>query len=39
MDTAWITRAGYAIDDQTAIMVVDGTVKVVLEGHWRLFSR
>jgi dipeptidase E len=29
----------YAIDDQTAIKVVDGTVEVVSEGHWKLFSR
>jgi dipeptidase E len=28
----------YAIDDQTAIKVVDGTVEVVTEGHWKLFS-
>ena len=28
----------YAIDDQTAIKVTDGTVDVVSEGHWRLFS-
>jgi len=28
----------YAIDDQTAIKVTDGTVEVVSEGHWRLFS-
>jgi dipeptidase E len=27
----------YAIDDETAIKVVDGTVEVVSEGHWRLF--
>lgn len=27
----------YAIDDQTAIRVVDGTVDVVSEGHWKLF--
>ncbi len=26
----------YAIDDETAIMVVDGTVEVVSEGHWKL---
>ncbi len=26
----------YAIDDQTAIKVVDGTVEVVSEGHWKL---
>jgi len=29
---------GYAIDDQTAIKVTDGTVEVVSEGHWKLFS-
>ncbi|MHB8648376.1 MAG: Type 1 glutamine amidotransferase-like domain-containing protein [Thermomicrobiales bacterium] len=29
---------GYAIDDQTAIKVVDGTVEIVSEGHWRLFT-
>jgi dipeptidase E len=29
----------YAIDDQTAIKVVNGTVEVVSEGHWKLFSR
>jgi dipeptidase E len=29
----------YAIDDQTAIRVVDGAVDVVSEGHWRRFSR
>jgi dipeptidase E len=28
----------YAIDDQTAIRVVDGTVDVVSEGHWKLLS-
>lgn len=28
----------YAIDDQTAISVVDGTVEVVSEGHWKLFT-
>jgi dipeptidase E len=26
----------YAIDDQTAIKVTDGTVEVVSEGHWKL---
>jgi dipeptidase E len=30
---------GYAIDDETAIRVVDGTVEVVSEGSWKLFSR
>ena len=29
---------GYAIDDQTAIKVTDGTVDVVSEGHWKLFN-
>jgi dipeptidase E len=28
----------YAIDDQTAIKVVDNTVEVVSEGHWKLFT-
>ena len=28
----------YAIDDQTAIKVVDDTVEVVSEGHWKLFA-
>jgi len=35
---AGLTGPGYAIDDATAISVVDGTVKVVSEGHWRLFE-
>ena len=29
---------GYAMDDQTAIKVTDGTVEVVSEGHWKLFT-
>ena len=28
----------YAIDDQTAIQVVDGEVSVVSEGHWQRFT-
>jgi len=28
----------YAIDDDTAIKVVDGVVEVVSEGHWKLFN-
>jgi dipeptidase E len=28
----------YAIDEQTAIKVVDGTVEVISEGHWKLFT-
>lgn len=33
-----LTRPGYAIDDQTAIQVVDGVAEVISEGHWRLFE-
>ncbi len=29
----------YAIDDQTAIQVIDGKVEVISEGHWKLFTR
>ena len=29
---------GYAIDDETAIKVIDDTVEVVSEGHWKLFT-
>ena len=45
--TPWPTRKdgrpdlgspAYAIDDETAIKVVDGTVEVVSEGHWKLLS-
>jgi dipeptidase E len=35
---AGIPVPAYAIDDQTAIKVADGTVEVVSEGHWRLFT-
>ena len=28
----------YAIDDATAIKVVDGTVEVISEGHWKRFT-
>ena len=34
---AEIAAPAYAIDDQTAIAVVDGAVKVVSEGNWRQF--
>jgi len=37
----WAARIGgpeYAIDDQTAIQVVDGRVEVVSEGHWKFFA-
>jgi len=29
---------GYAMDDETAIKVVDGVVEVISEGHWKLFT-
>lgn len=35
---AGLPGPGYAIDDQTAVKVVDGTVEIVSEGHWRLFA-
>jgi dipeptidase E len=37
----WAAEVGnpaYAIDDDTAIRVVDGKVDVVTEGHWQLFN-
>lgn len=35
---AGIRNPAYAIDDETAIKVVDGTVEVVSEGEWRRFN-
>jgi dipeptidase E len=35
---AGLTVPGYAIDDATAIQVVEGTVEVVSEGHWQRFA-
>jgi dipeptidase E len=35
---AELPNSAYAIDDDTAIRVVDGTVEVVSEGNWRLFT-
>ncbi|MFZ0012508.1 MAG: Type 1 glutamine amidotransferase-like domain-containing protein [Acidimicrobiia bacterium] len=35
---AGIEGPAYAIDDDTAIRVVEGVADVVSEGHWRLFS-
>jgi dipeptidase E len=35
---AEIAGPAYAIDDETAIRVVDGSVDVVSEGKWRFFS-
>jgi dipeptidase E len=28
----------YVIDDETAIRVVDGTIEVISEGHWKRFA-
>jgi dipeptidase E len=33
-----IAAPAYAIDDETAIKVVDGTAEVVSEGNWKLFN-
>jgi dipeptidase E len=30
-----LSGPAYAIDDETALRVVDGVVKVVSEGHWK----
>jgi dipeptidase E len=43
MDDAqrWAAEMGiacYGIDDETAIKVVDGTVEVISEGHWKLLN-
>jgi hypothetical protein len=35
---ASIPAPGYALDDQTAIKVIDGTVEIISEGHWKLFT-
>lgn len=35
---AGIPNPAYAIDDETAIKVVEGSVEVVSEGEWRLFN-
>jgi dipeptidase E len=38
---AWaadLSGPAYAIDDETAIKVVDGTVEVVSEGSWKVLS-
>jgi dipeptidase E len=35
---AGMSHPAYAIDDQTAIRVVDGNVDVTSEGHWKLFT-
>ena len=35
---AGLENPAYAIDDETAIKVTDGSVELVSEGHWRLFT-
>ena len=35
---AMLPAPTYAIDDQTAIRVVDGAVEVISEGRWKLFT-
>jgi dipeptidase E len=35
---AEIAGPAYAIDDETAIKVTDGTVEVISEGRWKPFS-
>ena len=35
---AGISVPAYAIDDETAIRVVDGSVAVISEGHWKRFA-
>jgi dipeptidase E len=33
-----LSGPAYAIDDETAIKVTDGTIEVVSEGHWKLLT-
>ena len=35
---AGLQGPAYAIDDDTAVKVADGSVELVSEGHWRLFT-
>jgi dipeptidase E len=35
---AGIQGPAYAIDDESAIKVLDGSVEVISEGHWKLFT-
>jgi dipeptidase E len=35
---AGMAMPAYAIDDETAIKVTDGTIEVVSEGHWKRFT-
>ena len=36
---ARLSGPAYAMDDQTAIQVVDGKIEVISEGHWQRFAR
>jgi len=35
---ATLPMPSYAIDDQTAIKVTDGSIEVISEGHWKLLN-
>jgi dipeptidase E len=35
---AGLSVPGYALDDETALKVIDDTVEVVSEGNWKLFT-
>jgi dipeptidase E len=35
---SWRSNPTYAIDDETAVSVVDGKIDVISEGHWKLFT-
>jgi dipeptidase E len=35
---AGMSVPAYAIDDQTAIKLIDGTVEIVSEGRWKRFA-
>jgi dipeptidase E len=35
---ASLDNPSYAIDDNTAIKIVDGTIEIVTEGHWKAFA-
>jgi dipeptidase E len=35
---AGMSVPSYAIDDETAIKVIDGVVEVISEGHWKRFT-
>jgi dipeptidase E len=35
---AKLEAPAYAIDDETAIKVIDGTIEVISEGHWKQFA-